>query len=168
MFPGKSDQQIGELVAEYFNQISQEYEPLGDEEIPARSRPVERLECFKVAAVLRSFKKPRSQVRGDIAPKLVTQNSDILAIPLTAIYNNVLQGKEWPILWKLETVTVIPKTTSPNELKELRNLSCTPLFSKVLESFVLARLREETRFQESQYGGPVSYTHLTLPTIYSV
>ena len=32
-------------------------------------------------------------------------------------------------------------------------MSCTPLFSKALETIVLKRLKEETRFRASQYGG---------------
>ena len=34
-----------------------------------------------------------------------------------------------------------------------RQLSCTPLFSKVLESFILKRLKDETSLSDSQYGG---------------
>ena len=48
---------------------------------------------------------------------------------------------------------MIPKNVSPAGLTELRNLSCTPLFSKVLESFVLDRLKSETALSSNQYGG---------------
>ena len=41
----------------------------------------------------------------------------------------------------------------PANLGELRNLSCTPLFSKVLESFVLTKLKEEIKLSSRQYGG---------------
>ena len=34
-----------------------------------------------------------------------------------------------------------------------RNLSCTPLFSKVLEAYVLEYLKKQTKFNASQYGG---------------
>ena len=74
-------------------------------------------------------------------------------MPLAIIYNQVYETSEWPVIWKTETVTIIPKNFSPDTLAECRNLACTPLFSKVLEYFVLKRLQDETRFQESQYGG---------------
>ena len=56
-------------------------------------------------------------------------------------------------MWKAETVKVIPKNSAPTQLSELRNLSCTPLFSKVLESFVLSRLKDEIKLSVNQYGG---------------
>ena len=81
IFPGLTDVEIGEKVATYFNRISQEYEPLGDFHITARRREVEKLELWKVSAILKSFKKPKSQVKGDILPRLVTAYSDILGHP---------------------------------------------------------------------------------------
>ena len=50
-------------------------------------------------------------------------------------------------------MSVIPKTAAPADMSQLRNLSCTPLFSKVLESFVLDELKKETKLSNSQYGG---------------
>ena len=77
---------------------------------PKKSAIVEKhLEEYEVAARLRSIKKPKSQVKGDINPSLVTEFSDILAIPLTFVYNQTLSTLEWPMLWKSETVTAIPK-----------------------------------------------------------
>ena len=50
-------------------------------------------------------------------------------------------------------VIIIPKKNNPENLGDCRNLSCTPLFSKVLETFVLKQLKQETSFADSQYGG---------------
>ena len=154
LFPGKSDEEIGLLVRDYFNTISSEFAPVSEDDIP---RGVEEnfqpLERHQVAAILRSCKKPRSCVRGDILPKLVTLFADILAIPLPDLYNQAILTREWPDLWKRETITVIPKCAVLASLSECRNIACTPLFSKVLESIVLKRLKEETNFAGSQYGG---------------
>lgn len=48
----------------------------------------------------------------------------------------------------------------------MRNLSCTPLFSKLLESFVLEELRKETRLSANQYGGRkgISTDHFLIDT----
>ena len=59
----------------------------------------------------------------------------------------------WPALWKKETVIAISKNSSPANLSELRNLSCTPLFSKILESFVLDRIKGEIELSSRQFGG---------------
>ena len=37
------------------------------------------------------MRKPNSQVNGDITPRLVTINDDLLALPLTHIYNEELK-----------------------------------------------------------------------------
>ena len=88
-------------------------------------------------------------VRGDILPELVTQYADFLAIPLTAIYNDISETKIWPKIWKNESVTIIPKTRTPSEIGQLRNISCTMLASKVYESFVLGWTLEQVKLKES-------------------
>ena len=156
MFPGKTDADIRELVAEFFNEISSEFSPLTDNGVPAPrvpDSPFPSFEPYQISGILRTFKKPKSQVRGDISPKLITKFADLIVIPLTYIYNQVLSTYQWPELWKRETVIIIPKNSSPSDLSECRNLSCTPLFSKILESYLLTRLRKETSFADSQYGG---------------
>ena len=150
LYPEKTDQEIAETLAEYFNRISQEFEPL---EPAGNYEKRDPPEMFQIAARLKSFKKPSSRVAGDIPAGLVNQVADILAIPLHYIYSCVYESLEWPKLWKAETVSVIPKTSAPSDPSQLRNLSCTPLFSKVLESFVLGDLKKETKLSPDQYGG---------------
>ena len=76
-------------------------------------------------------------VRGAIFPALVTKYADFLAIPLTAIYNDISTTAIWPEIWKNELITNIPKTRLPTEIGQLRKISCAILVSKVYESFVL-------------------------------
>ena len=52
-----------------------------------------------------------------------------------------------------ETVNIIPKNSAPADMSQLRNLSCTPLFSKLLESFILEEIKGETKLSRDQYGG---------------
>ena len=65
MFPNLSAREIAEKVAAFFNSISNEYEPLLATEINT-SAPLRRIEMYEVAARLRSCKKPKAQVPGDI------------------------------------------------------------------------------------------------------
>ena len=151
LMPGKSDAERCEEVAEYFIRVSDEFVPLlapvrcSEERVPP--------ELHKIASRLRHMKKPRSQVRGDIPPELATEYADILAIPLGYIFGQVYKDLSWPEMWKQETVTVIPKNSAPASLAEMRNLSCTPLFSKLLESFILDDIKEQTSLSCDQYGG---------------
>ena len=152
MFPGQGDDEVSEKVAVYFNRISSEYKPL--EPLPRpRDSGASCPMMHEISSRLKSIKKPKSQVEGDIPPKLVQKYHDLLAIPMGYVFAKSYATSTWPKGWKNETVTVIPKNSNPKGLSELRNLSCTPLFSKVMESFVLQKLRTEISLSESQFGG---------------
>ena len=138
LLPGKTDEQAAEELADYFITVSREFEPLQPSDIPVgRPGGGRVLERHEVSARLKKMRKPKSMVPGDIYPQLVGQFSDFLAIPLTAIYNDILTTYVWPTCWKRKYVTVIPKKAAPQALEDLRNISCTMLASKVFESFVL-------------------------------
>ena len=154
LFPGRSEQDVAELLAVHFNSISNEFEPLERGDVPVtfdNTLPV--LLVPDVATRLRRFKKPKSMVRGDLFPCLVTKYADLLAVPLTDIYNEITRSKTWPKIWKKESVTIIPKTKTPTEVGQLRNISCTMLASKVYESYVLRWALAEVKLKQNQYGG---------------
>ena len=50
-------------------------------------------------------------------------------------------------------MTVIPKKTIPQSYADLRNISCTKIFSKLYESYVLTWAQEEIELKPNQYGG---------------
>ena len=92
-------------------------------------------------------------VRHDIFPSLVSDAAPFLASPLTYIYNTITATSTWPLKWKKEFVTPIPKKLIPQGINDLRNISCTALFSKVYESFVLGWLNEQVGMRANQLGG---------------
>ena len=69
------------------------------------------------------------------------------------MYNEITRTKVWPLTWKVEAVTVIPKVRVPTDVGQLRNISCTMLISKVYESFVLGSLGEQAKLKTNQFGG---------------
>ena len=152
MFPDEDDADICERAADFFNQISAEFTPVSK---PIRPENLES-SCplrHQISARLRHFRKPKSQVEGDILSSLFTSFADTLSEPLHIIFTQVYETWEWPQLWQTETVTLIPKKKSPENLSDLRNLSCTPLVSKVLESFVMDSIKETIKLSDNQYGG---------------
>ena len=154
LFPGKNDSEVAEELAKYFNAVSDEFEPLEPAQIPeTRGRLIPLLENYEVSARIRKFKKPKSMVRGDVFPQLMTLLSDFFAIPLTSIYNEITRTFIWPECWKQEFVTAIPKKSCPESISDLRNISCTMLASKIFESYVLDWLRADVKLKKSQYGG---------------
>ena len=124
LLPGRTDLQAAEELADYFNRISHEFDPLTEGDTPVTFEAgLPTLRTHEVAARIRRFRKPKSMVPGDIFPLLVTKFSDFLAIPLTMIYNAISSSFHWPTVWKQEFVTVIPKKNDPHSLGDLRNLS---------------------------------------------
>ena len=73
---------MAELLAEHFNAISREFNPLQMHEIPVtRDRILPVLQPFQVGGRIRAFRKLKSMILGDIFPALFDKYSDLLAIP---------------------------------------------------------------------------------------
>ena len=154
LMPLKTHEEAAEDVAKYFNQISHEFDPLQPWQVPQTyHRQLPRLTPGDVQIRLASVKRPNSMVQGDIFPKLVGACQAELLVPLADIYNCIFDTFVWPIAWKKEFVTVIPKKSLPSSLADLRNISCTKFFSKVFESYVLQYAAEEISIKPNQYGG---------------
>ena len=165
MFPGRSEEEVAEILAGHFNAISSEFSPLYASEIPLtynQSLPI--LQPRDIAIRLRKFKKPKSVVRGDIFPDIVTRHAGALSIPLASIYNAITESRIWPSQWKEESVTVIPKCRTPSDIGQLRNISCTLLVSKVYESYMLQWALQPVSLKDNQYGGSkgCSTSHLLI------
>ena len=152
--PDKTDEQVASSAADYFNRISREFSPLQPSDIPSTYfRQLPALSEEIVMKRLLECKRPNSRVVGDIFPKLVPKCAASLSIPLASIYNEILRSYVWPIAWKVEYVTPIPKKKLPGSFADLRNISCTKFVSKVFESFVLQFAMEEVNLKSNQYGG---------------
>ena len=152
--PGDSDQAVAEKLAEYFNAISHEFSALEPRDIPiTRPKILPLIEPWDLSRRIKKFKKPKSMVKGDIFPDLMTHYCDQLALPLADVYNKITVSYVWPSVWKHESVTVIPKISHPASFSDLRNISCTMLASKVYESYVLGWASEEVTLKSNQYGG---------------
>ena len=154
LMPDKSEKEVADQAADFFSEISREFDPLLPHQIPeSYERVLPRLTVDEVAQQLVNQKKPGSMVRGDILPKLINSIAKFIAIPLTSIYNEIVRTKTWPKKLKIEHVTLIPKKHAPSSFADLRNISCTSFFSKCFETFVLKWVMEEVSLKNNQYGG---------------
>ena len=127
LFPGKSRKEAAESMAEFFNNISNEYEPLDLRLIPKTfDSPLPTLTPADIIKEVKDGKKPKSRVEGDIFINVLTACVDVLAEPITKIFN-AIPDSGWPQKWKMEHVTIIPKCKRPESESECRNISCTNL-----------------------------------------
>ena len=154
LFPDLNNHQIAEKLAQHFSTIGGPQEPLLPADIPTSySKPRPMLDPLTVMQKLKAMKKPKSTVKGDIFPCLVNRAAGALSFQFASIYNDISTGSPWPKLWKVESVTPIPKKAVPETINDIRNISCTQLFSKAYESFVLDWLSSEIKIRTNQYGG---------------
>ena len=148
LFPDDGDS-AGKIL-EYFGSIGDSLPPITEHPEPTTFRTISPGEVMKR---IREGKNVKSAVKGDMLPFLVKPCADIIAKPVSIIFNAVLKTARWPKRWKREVITVIPKNKKPSSLAECRNLSCTPRFSKILEGIVLEQLLGEIPRDVCQYGG---------------
>ena len=143
-----------EEVADFFCAVSNENSPLKpSDKGRTYDRPLYNITPNMIVERVKESKRPNSTVPGDIPPKLLLRVVCAIAETMAAIFNAVPRDDVWPSAWKREYQTIIPKKPNPKDLSQVRNLSCTNFFSKVLESFVIDSLRTEISFSELQYGG---------------
>ena len=154
LFPEDSEQQIAEKLAEHFTKVGGPSSPLTEADIPTSySNPKPDLDPSTVMNKIKTMRKAKSTVKGDIFPCLLNRAAGAISFPLTDIFNAITHGDNWPKSWKVEYVTPIPKNTCPEGVNDLRNISCTQFFSKTYESFVLDWLASEVTIRTNQYGG---------------
>ena len=152
MFPGMSPAGVCSEVLGYYGGIA------GDAAAPmldvARcAGGLGEFSILRTTTLLKSAKKSDSRVDGDPLAHLVRKYPEAFAAPVSAIYNKINEAAYWPKQWKTEHLTIIPKNPNPADLSECRNISCTSIFSKILEGVVLRQLRAEIAPDASQYGG---------------
>ena len=157
-----SNKESAERIAEFFAKISQEFQPLNSASLPHRVREklasagaapsVDEYDAYKK---IRSAKKPKSGVPGDLPRTIVQEFAVELAAPVQAIVNNIVQLGQWPNQWKQEYVSAIGKIPIPISEDDLRPISLTNFFSKVTEQFVVGWLLDfiGDKIDFRQYGG---------------
>ena len=151
--PGRTTEEVREELADFFSEISARFPPVHEIRVAQPDPNFVPVTSAQVEARLKECKKRRSMAEGDLFPDMLNGLAGPLSQPLSIVYNSCLEHHVWPSDWKRETVTAIPKTSDPDDFNGLRNISCTPLFSKVFEHFVLKQIQEEVSPKRNQFGG---------------
>ena len=139
-----SAEESANLLADFFSKISQEFDPIDPSnfspalklKLSSATSEVPYLEEYQIYKKITAAKKPDSAVPGDLPKKVVKAFSVELATPMMIIFNKITESAEYPQQWIREHQSSIPKQYPPNSEEDLRNISCTPFFSKVYEAFL--------------------------------
>ena len=159
---GLTKEESAEKIAQAFASISNEYLPLKASELPKRVKDrlndgttppiISELECYHR---IRTAKKPKSVIPGDLPSSVLNEFSVELAGPLSDLLNKIIRTAEWPKEYKVEHITPISKIAEPKSEDDLRPISLTHSFSKILEQFIVSWLLDHIglKMDFRQYGG---------------
>ena len=93
---------------------------------------------------LRKVKANKATVPDNVTAWILKNHANILAGPLTAIFNSSLRDGIISDTWKSANVIPVPKVNPPNTIeKDVRPISLTPIASKTLESIILNMVNEK-------------------------
>jgi len=101
------------------------------------------------------LKNTRSTLPIDIPNLLRKEVAIELSEPLTHIINTCLNEQRFPSLWKIETVSPVPKVEPCKELTDVRKIACTSDYSKLYEGFLKGWILEDIskNIHPKQFGG---------------
>ena len=124
-----------EQIAEHFSAISCSYLPVQLSSLPAYlpALPPPQVTEIQVFNKLNKLKHTRSTFPIDLPFKLRKEYGIFLAGPLSDIFNTCLAQHVFPDVWKLEYVTPTQKVTHPKKISDLRKISLSSDYSKLLE-----------------------------------
>jgi hypothetical protein len=158
--------QSNERILKYFANISQKFQPLELARLPlgvrnklsmaVNQQDIPVIEAYQVYEKMRTCKKTKSAVPGEMPARLRQEYYVELAGPAAIIFNNIAQTGMWPLSWKEEFGTVLKKTTSaPEDESQLRIISITYQLSTLMERFVIDWLLVyiEDKMDRDQFGG---------------
>ena len=118
-----NNQSQAEAIADSFSSISNEYKPLETDDICIEGScgtPLPTLEPYQVYEYLKRIKTKVSTIKDDIPAKIIKEFAVELSSPLADVINCSIHRGEYANIWKVETVTPVPKVYPPKKLTELR------------------------------------------------
>ena len=111
---------------------------------------------MKTFEALRNVKVRKVTGPDNIPAWLLNNHAEVLAPPLTAIFNNSLREGVVLIEWKTANVIPLPKRNSPVSIeKYIRPISLTPIDAKAFESIIMEWIDEQMygKIDNKQFGG---------------
>ena len=71
---------------------------------------------------------------------LIELCEDSIALPLSIIFNNIINTGIFPAIWKFANVTPVHKKESKQIVKNYRSISLLPLFAKLFERILFSNM----------------------------
>ena len=170
------NQEQAEMIADQYAKISNQYKPLKSEDLDCSnmtdSKPLPLFDPYQVYLKIKKMKKKSSTILNDVPWKVIYEYSVELSEPLCHIFNSAILDGIWPNSWKREVVTPVPKVFPPKKASDLRKISGTKNFSKILEALLSDSIIGDIQqsIDPSQYGNEkgLSTVHYLIKMIHSI
>ena len=105
---------------------------------------------------LKSLSITKSPGPDEIHPRLLRESADVLAKPLSMIYNSSIRSERLPEQWKDAHISAIFKKGDRKQPNNYRPISLTSIVRKVLESIIrdkiINHMEANNLFSNKQYG----------------
>ena len=161
---GLSPAESANRLAEHFAAISQEFTPLGLEELPMevqskikqrKGSDIPYISRQKVESKINEAKNTKGGVPGDLPVKLTKEFGPEIARPAAQLFRTIAKSGVWPSRWRTERGIPLKKVSNPETEDDIRIISLTPFLSKVFEKFVVEWLYSfiADKLDVNQYGG---------------
>ena len=165
-----------EIIADHYAQISNEYEPIKSEDfeeymhVPKIS-PV-TVEPEKIVEIIKRMNHKASTLDGDLPVRIIKEFDEELSLPICHMVSSCLSVGLYPKMWKIESVTPVPKVFPPEQLKDLRKISGLLNFSKIADKVIAELITEDMseKRDESQYGNQkkISIQHYLIKMLHKI
>ena len=137
---GLSNANQAERIAQHYAQVSNEYQALGKDDIPSNMYTTEELppfiEAYEMYKRIMKMNSKKATVKDDIPMAVIKEFAAELSEPLAHILNFGLSIGQYPLIWKFETITPVPKVYPPESISQLRKISGLKNFAKICDSFL--------------------------------
>ena len=168
-----TNKEQAEKIADHYAKLSNSYDPINTVKFQKYSKIGKfcSFEPEKIKKIINGMNKKAATVKNDVPMKILDRFAEEISFPLTHVINATLKGK-YPNLWKLETITPVPKVFPPEKLKDLRKISgllnCSKIAEKAIGELIIKDMKPSRDL--SQFGNEkkLSIQHYLIQMLHTI
>ena len=153
----KTDLERAEKAADSIAELTQHYDKLDIDEARRlhEGGNLSRITLLDIQQAFQNMKLPHGFHSSDPPREVLRDMPNDLAVPLTIIFNAIVESEVWPEKFKEEETRFIPKKKIVTSFEHLRPIVLTSYYSKVLEHILRKQILQDVtpNLHLGQFGG---------------